>query len=242
MFPGYSGTSGCTISGNKALALISGGGGVYLADSNDYTSSAPDTSLSVQSGSIISLNSAVLDGGGIFTEDYADYANLTMSDYQNLSIDASNIFRGNTAAASYTPPAIAASYTNIAYAETSIRENGGYVHPFNNYDINYVGTEPAQAPVAMDCTDYCEPRFTGSAMGQETQGWTVSCRIPLKQAMYNKPERKKSVNGVRFIIMDDWPASGKMNTGYSPLRSVPAASAKHSNHQDDSPPPFHLLF
>jgi len=68
---------------------------------------------------------------------------ISLTDYQNLTIGSDVIFSGNRANQAWVPPAIAQLLTNIQYASTSIpNPMGGYFHPINNYDINFVGDEP----------------------------------------------------------------------------------------------------
>lgn len=104
-----------------------GGGGIYSKGTVEITNSQ------------IIDNISNFDGGGIYTADYGSYDALTSNDYQKLTISASTVFSGNTASRAYVPPEIATSYTNIKYGSTSIVSGGEYVHPINNYDINYRG-------------------------------------------------------------------------------------------------------
>ncbi|MCD7947228.1 MAG: hypothetical protein LUG13_02865 [Oscillospiraceae bacterium] len=89
---------------------------------------------------VINVNAADNAGdGGIFTEDF-DYANpASTSAYQNITTAATTAFSGNHAAAAYFPPDNASDFLNIGYASTSVVGPAGYIHPLNNYDINYVG-------------------------------------------------------------------------------------------------------
>lgn len=99
--------------------------------------------LTVSDNTIFSRNQAADEGGGIYTEDYTDYGNLTSSDYRNLLTDETTIFTKNTASATYEPPASVYDYTNIKYRATSILKAGhSYLHPINNYDINFVSGAP----------------------------------------------------------------------------------------------------
>jgi|GEM_PF-4639417 len=108
------------ITGNTAT----NGGGIGLAANSGVT---------ITDSSIIN-NTAVNSGGGIHTL-LASYNNITTSDTVT--------FRGNTASQAYEPPAaLIAGLSNIEYASTSIKLVSGYVHPINNYDINFLGGVP----------------------------------------------------------------------------------------------------
>jgi len=113
------------ISGNTA----NNGGGIFL-----MANSTADLT-----GGSITNNTARAEGGGIYTENFVNYNALTASDYQNLTIADTVIFSGNRANQAYLPPAIAATYSNIAFDITSLNIDGAYIHPINNYDINFVG-------------------------------------------------------------------------------------------------------
>lgn len=115
-----------TVNDNSAAV---NGGGIYVAAAGKLT---------VSGTSFIVEDNAGNEGGGIYTADYTDYANLTANDYQNITTENTVVFRGNSASAAYEPPAIVATYTNIGYASTSIMSSRGYVNPINNYDINYI--------------------------------------------------------------------------------------------------------
>lgn len=155
--------SGGELSGNNA---DSNGGGVYLkvneGDSSEFNMSAgkidgntagnngggvyaeekatfevKDSLLRDINNVSITNNTASNEGGGIYTEAVVDYDNLTPSDYQNIATASATVFSGNTASASYEPPSIASSYTNIGFSGTSITS-----HPINNDDINYRSDSP----------------------------------------------------------------------------------------------------
>ncbi|MCD7947998.1 MAG: InlB B-repeat-containing protein [Oscillospiraceae bacterium] len=117
---------GGSIEGNTSG---SNGGGIWVSASGTANLSGATTIIN---------NTATNEGGGIYTADFTDYANLTASDYQNITTANTVVFGGNSASAAYEPPAIASSYTNIGYASTSIVGSGGFLNPINNYDINYV--------------------------------------------------------------------------------------------------------
>lgn len=163
--------SDSVISGNTANSTASGGGGIYVGGGDQPTISnsiinnntaingggiyVPATSkLSLKDSSEIINNTATNEGGGIYTANYSDYQNLTNSDYQNLEIENTTIFNGNTANNPYDAPTIASTYANINYATTSLIDgSGAVVHPINNYDINYT----APTPLALYCKVTYDP-------------------------------------------------------------------------------------
>ena len=87
-------------------------------------------------------NTAVKDGGGIYTEAFENYNNLNTDDYQNIETYSCVYFESNSAKAAYEPPAIANTYTNFDWETTSVDSIAASPHPINNYDINYVGSNP----------------------------------------------------------------------------------------------------
>jgi len=110
--------NGGTISNNTATG---NGGGVYVALNSILNIAGTGGTP------YITDNSASGNGGGIYTANTA---------YSNLTTAENTIFRGNTAAAPYQPPANAAStYPNIGFSSVSIS-----AHPLNNYDINNINT------------------------------------------------------------------------------------------------------
>lgn len=113
------------ITGNRSAE---NGGGIYI--NTDAQLNAADTTS-------INNNTAGINGGGIYTTDFEDYANLTANDYQNLDTAINTIFSGNQASHAYTPPQIAATYTNIGFTTTSLGTPGAYLNPINNLDINF---------------------------------------------------------------------------------------------------------
>jgi len=113
------------LSGNTAYA---NGGGAYIPSS---------ATVNITGASSFTDNTAGGDGGGIYTED---------TTYANLSSDSATAFSGNRASDAYAPPADAASvYPNIQFTSTSITN-----HPLNNYDINYLGTQPLLFTLTYD--------------------------------------------------------------------------------------------
>lgn len=146
---------GGNISSNEASSTTIGGGGIYVGSHDTATITgtihkntsnndgggvyvSANGSLSIKNNSYITNNNALNDGGGIYTENYNDYENLILSDYQNLDIDNTVKFEGNRAVSSHLPPDISNQYNNIKFSKTSIIDNDGkYLHPINNFDINY---------------------------------------------------------------------------------------------------------
>ena len=143
-----------TISNNTITSTTGGGGGVNvgafatftMADGEISGNTAPygggifawgQNTAEITTGIIIN-NTAIRRGGGIFTSAVVDYDNVTVNDYQNLTIGATVIFSGNTAFAAFTPPAVAPLLTNIGFAGTSVHN-----HPINNFDINFLIINPA---------------------------------------------------------------------------------------------------
>lgn len=105
--------NGGTISDNTANY----GGGIHV-----YISGT----VEILGSSVISGNTAVRNGGGIFTED---------TTYANLKTSSGTVFFGNTAAKLYETPVNADTlYPNMKYASVS---PAVFSHPLNNYDINY---------------------------------------------------------------------------------------------------------
>lgn len=117
-----------TVRGNTAG---SHGGGMYVATS---------ATLTVSGASTIINNSAPNGaGGGIYTEDYSYSNPADTSAYANIATADTTVFSGNTALTPYVPPSNASDFTNIGYETTSLTTSTGYLHPLNNYDINYEG-------------------------------------------------------------------------------------------------------
>jgi len=110
------------------------GGGIYVT--NTGTLEAEEVS--------ITNNHAHSMGGGIFTERHQYYVfTLTLATaYDNLDMDNTVIFSGNTAAmGAFTPPTNAYAWTGIpglAQGGTQSIHN----HPINNHDINFRRAAP----------------------------------------------------------------------------------------------------
>ena len=96
------------------------GAGIYLVANGTLTT-----------GSNVSIigNKTSGDGGGVYT---------ALSTYANISTSSDTEFSQNTAIAAYAPPSDISIYPNISYKNTSID-----THPLNNYDINWLNTDPA---------------------------------------------------------------------------------------------------
>ena len=96
-------------------------------------------------------NIAEGDGGGIYSENFSYSNPADKNAYDGIIIDALSVLNCNTAVASYYPPKNADEFTKINYAMTSI-SNGddGWVHPLNNYDINYVDSRLSLYSVTYD--------------------------------------------------------------------------------------------
>ncbi len=130
--------NGGEVSGNASAGH---GGGVYVGE---------NTLLRAEGAALIADNEAAFEGGGVYTADFngfaagepvGDYGAVTQADYGNLNFDASVRFEGNTASHPFMPPVFSSDMTKIAYATSSLRSDGAYLHPLNNYDINYRGDE-----------------------------------------------------------------------------------------------------
>lgn len=90
------------------------------------------------------LNNETPMGGGVYIENYVNYDSLNMLDYQNLDIDSNTVFIQNKGNELYFPPEIVNSYSKINYKQTSVMGKEGYIHPINNYDINYIGQKTSK--------------------------------------------------------------------------------------------------
>jgi len=125
--------SGGDISSNNAngTAVGNGGGGVHIAAGAD--------SHFTFSGGTIQNNHANASGGGIFTMAFTYTNPLPIGAYPQLTVEAAAVFTGNTAnAGSFNPPSNSTAATAIqATADIS----GGYDHPLNNLDINFVSQD-----------------------------------------------------------------------------------------------------
>lgn len=170
------------------------GGGVYVESQG---------SAHINGGSFIIGNSAPNgDGGGIYTADYVDYSALTEFDYQNITTSDTVVFRVNIASQPYLPPAIAASYTNIRYASTSIMGSNGYLNPINNYDINYIGQ-----PLVVYHVIYNANGGIGSHIGQDVISGGTDTILSLEETDISR-------NGYSFTGWNTEPNGS--GTHYSP--------------------------
>jgi uncharacterized repeat protein (TIGR02543 family) len=116
----FSMTGGARISGNITYGN-GGGGGIFVSDCSE---------VEISDAYIINNSAPNGHGGGIYTED---------ATLQNLTIADTVEFSGNTASIVFEPPANAGDFVNIGYANTSILYSGGFIHPLNNFDINFAG-------------------------------------------------------------------------------------------------------
>ncbi|MFV0395516.1 MAG: InlB B-repeat-containing protein [Coprobacillaceae bacterium] len=113
------------IDGNTA----ENGGGIYVTQ---------DATAIVFGDSKLTNNTAIKDGGAVYTEDHGDYHNIVSGDYSNIMITGNITFSGNTARILCEPVSgIENIVTNIEYIETSAMKDSQYMHPINNYDINH---------------------------------------------------------------------------------------------------------
>ena len=127
--------SGGIISGNIAMGrpvanIVGNGGGVWIV--------AGASSLFTMTGGTISNNEATGDGGGIFTAAFTYQSPLPAGlHFPQLNISALAIFTGNIAGnGSFAPPTNAGlPSTNIAQ---TAQRSGGFGHPLNNLDINFM--------------------------------------------------------------------------------------------------------
>jgi len=148
----------CDVVLNINNALISSnhaeyGGGIYLTkpiEGRDNIGDPTTFNVGMTAGSdsitdevtsvYIIDNIADYEGGGIYTEDFVDYSDLTSYDYQNIITYTDVYFAGNRALAAYALPDGAADlYANIAFSATSVSDIIDNPHPINNFDINYLG-------------------------------------------------------------------------------------------------------
>ena len=187
-----------TIRNNQA----SNGGGVYVTAAG---------SLSATGSTSFTNNTAKENGGGIYTEDY-DYSNpASTTAYQNIKTDASTIFSGNLASQAYVPPDNASDFVNIGYATTSIAVSSGYMHPLNNYDINYVG----QRPWELFSVVYNANGGTGSHTDADIPGGTVYDVLTPQEAGITRPgyiftgwNTSPDGNGTYFQAIDTFVVTG----------------------------------
>ena len=150
------------------------GGGVYVTAAGSLTATGLTS---------FTNNTAKDYGGGIYTEDY-DYSNpASTAAYQNIKTSPSTIFSGNLASQAYFPPDNASDFVNIGYATTSIATSSGYIHPLNNYDINYVG----QMPFELFSVIYNANGGTGSHTDADILSGTVYDVLSPEEAGISRP-------------------------------------------------------
>ncbi|MCL2360570.1 MAG: hypothetical protein FWC73_02010 [Defluviitaleaceae bacterium] len=117
------------ISGNFAngTAAANGGGGVFLAV-------GAGSNFTFENGTIHN-NTAVMNGGGIFTSTFTHSPILPVGAYPQLNVYPAASFSGNTAGGgNFAPPYNAVDATNIA---VTMSRSGGHPHALNNLDINF---------------------------------------------------------------------------------------------------------
>jgi len=115
----------------NGTAAATGGGGVFIAGIANLNSH-----FTFLSGTIHN-NHAVMNGGGIFTAAAANMTYLPAGSYPQLSVNAAASFFGNTAGGgSFNPPGNATD-TGITNIAATAQISGGFLHPLNNYDINF---------------------------------------------------------------------------------------------------------
>ena len=126
----------------RALATMNGGemygntanygGGVYVA----LGTATANGRFNAGGQSRIVGNTAVYDGGGIFTANYSYQDPLPLEgEYTNLIIASTVVFGNNSAQVGFRPPSNVITLLSIQFASTSI-----FDHPLNNFDINFRGT------------------------------------------------------------------------------------------------------
>ncbi len=151
------------------------GGGIYLGTT--------DTLEVLGASFIIGNDASNGNGGGIFTADY-NYANpASLSAYSNITPAATVDIDENHLSLAFTPPDNAADFTNIGYATTSIVVSGGYVHPLNNYDINYVGP----VPLILYSVTYDANGGTGSHVDENIESGTIYHVLAPEDAGISRP-------------------------------------------------------
>lgn len=96
------------------------GGAVYMGEK---------ASLDITGGSVFTNNTALHEGGAIYTENNTNFQNITTADDTE--------FDGNTANTLQEPSEFAASLSNIGFASVSSASLLTNPHPINNYDIRF---------------------------------------------------------------------------------------------------------
>jgi len=120
---------------------VSGNGGIITTDTAAYGPAVYGGGMYVTSSGVVAVTGtndacSITDnsapnghGGGIYSAN---------SSYGNLTTAATTVFRGNSAAAAYAPPAdAAAAYPALLFAGVSISD-----HVLNNFDVNYTAGTP----------------------------------------------------------------------------------------------------
>jgi len=127
--------TGGYISGNNANTAnaAGGGGGVFIA-------AGAASHFTFENGTIQN-NHANSHGGGIFTTAFSYMNPLPANSYPQLTIEPNAVFANNTSNnGGFNPPsnALAATAINII---NPAHVSGGFSHPLNNLDINFINIE-----------------------------------------------------------------------------------------------------
>ena len=122
------------LSGNDAKTIIENratyGGGVWVSEDAEMRITAGATDVNITN------NTAVNDGGGVFTEDLSYTNPADTARYMNITLVGAT-FSGNTAGNHFMPPSNAADF-NARFQGTRL----------NNFDINY--RRPDIPPTGID--------------------------------------------------------------------------------------------
>jgi len=140
--------------------LANNGGGVYVTTSGN---------INTENASITN-NTAVMDGGGIFTD--IVFSPDPQMDYSNLMMDEDTKFSDNKSVQDYHPHANAVAwYSNIKFSSASIHN-----HPLNNDDINskthHIVYEANDKTGRKHEGDYLYPQEAHTILSWEQTGMT----------------------------------------------------------------------
>lgn len=147
---------GCTLKENQATF-----GGALYADGiyrdEDYKE-LTDLKVTIKNGNAFEANHATKEGGAIFTtpHQYNNPIDLQKKKpieekkpYQNLSIEATTLFKNNKANGGlFNPPENYEKFTNLQFDQKSDVKHGRLKVEslLNNYDVNYKGSSQAAEP------------------------------------------------------------------------------------------------
>ena len=147
---------GCALKENQATfggALYADG--IYIDE--DYKE-LTDFKVTIQRGNTFEANYATKEGGAIFTTPHQYNNPIDMQKtkpieerkpYQNLSIDATTLFKNNKADGGlFNPPENYEKFTNLQFDQKSDVKHGRLKVEslLNNYDVNYKGSSQAAEP------------------------------------------------------------------------------------------------